>query len=589
MLLRKKEERSSLKLNKAKGTYQKRFCFIAVLFSVLCFSNISNAEQTGKNQSAPQIVEIKQDVNSILTNIVQEEQKHHLFSQIPYDQKSALAQQIFTFLSSERKKTLPKKSSFLDKRKVENIDHLFYFYAENSFKPYWIEGENISPKAQEYFSYMEKAYYDGLKPEDYTPYYNESDQSNNVPELSDETREKEKAERDISISLSFVKYAQDARGGRLNPPQISSLMTPKLNIPSAYDILSGLIKSEGEGRITLSQYHPVHKEYALLKKKLKTLIDSDNNQEKTIAYGSILKTGMKDNRVPLLRERLKISLPEGDEDPTLYSKALSDAVILYQKRNRLKRNGLLNKETIASLNTPSSKKQRDNIISNMERWRWLPDNLGERHIIVNIPEYKLRFYQNSQLVKETRVIVGKTANATPVLSSQLDNIVVNPFWTIPPSIMKKVILPGMDRDPSYAAKRGYIVRGKGKNISVRQPPGPRNALGFIKFLFPNNHAVYLHDTPNRSLFSSSSRALSFGCIRVQEPFNLAGMILEKDAPWTEKKLRSLIGSGERYIKVTQPTYIHLTYFTLIPDGQGEFVNYPDIYGFNSRVIKALGL
>jgi murein L,D-transpeptidase YcbB/YkuD len=239
------------------------------------------------------------------------------------------------------------------------------------------------------------------------------------------------------------------------------------------------------------------------------------------------------------------------------------------------------------LATPlASPRLEGDIVANMERWRWLPATVAPRYLLVNIPEFKLRLFENGQVAHETRVITGRPETPTPILSSLMDHAVVNPSWYIPPSIMKKEILPGLAADPGYAERRGYQVIRRGGQISVRQPPGERNALGFIKFMFPNGHAVYLHDTPNRSLFSASRRALSHGCVRVEQPFQLADFVL--GAEWSESRLKKLIGRGERTIRLPAPMPVHLAYFTIEVDAFGSIRTFEDLYGYNRRVRAALG-
>jgi L,D-transpeptidase YcbB len=244
---------------------------------------------------------------------------------------------------------------------------------------------------------------------------------------------------------------------------------------------------------------------------------------------------------------------------------------------------------VAALSGPSVAVREAELIANMERWRWLPQDLGQRHIMVNVPEFRLQFLDNGRTVHQTRVIVGKENSQTPIFSETMKYLVVNPSWTIPPSIMKKEILPGLAQDPYYAARKGYKVIRRGNTISVQQPPGERNALGYVKFMFPNNHAVYLHDTPNRNLFSASKRALSHGCVRVDKPFELADEIFSNDAKWTGQKLRSLIGKGERYVHLSQPLPVHLAYFTLAVDEKGELKSFNDLYGLDRKVRAALNL
>src|SRR5829696_3410020 len=224
---------------------------------------------------------------------------------------------------------------------------------------------------------------------------------------------------------------------------------------------------------------------------------------------------------------------------------------------------------------PAQARLADDIVSNMERWRWLPTDLGRRHVWVNVPEYKLRLIKDGRPVHEARVIVGKPDTPTPLFSDEMDHAIVNPSWYVPPSIFKNEF----NSDPALAAARGYdVIYGKYGSITVRQPPGERNALGFVKFMFPNKHAVYLHDTPNRNLFSAEKRAFSHGCVRVDKPFELAEEIMGQDGKWTEERLRGLIGKGERYVNLTDSLPVHLTYFTLSVDEKGELKRFEDIYG-----------
>jgi L,D-transpeptidase YcbB len=224
------------------------------------------------------------------------------------------------------------------------------------------------------------------------------------------------------------------------------------------------------------------------------------------------------------------------------------------------------------------------LVANMERWRWLPSDMGRRHVFVNVPEYRLRLMQDGRPIHEARVIVGKPDTPTPLFSDEMDHAIVNPSWYVPPSIFKNEF----HSDPYLAAARGYeVVRTKGGGLSIRQPPGERNALGFVKFMFPNRHAVYLHDTPNRRLFAAEKRAMSHGCVRLDQPFRFGEFVLGPQ--WTEARLKSLIGQGERTIRLPEKIPVHLAYFTTFVDDKGELRHLADIYGVNNKVRVALGL
>jgi murein L,D-transpeptidase YcbB/YkuD len=305
---------------------------------------------------------------------------------------------------------------------------------------------------------------------------------------------------------------------------------------------------------------------------------------------------MRDPRVPLLREHFGLetrtagTLDAPPGDPEAYDAGVAGAVTAFQRRRGLPATGLLNPQTVAALAAPAAPARIESdpaILVNMERWRWLPADLGRDYVLVNIPEFRVRVVRDGRPRDEARVIVGRTETPTPIFSGMMEYAVVNPSWNVPPSILKNEFLPALARDPSYAARRGYEVVYRNGNISVRQPPGERNALGFIKFLFPNNHAVYLHDTPNRALFSASQRALSHGCVRVEDPFRFADAVLPDE--WSSERLKKMIGKGERTIRLTEKLPVHLAYFTASVDEFGGYRTLPDLYGHDARMKAALGL
>jgi L,D-transpeptidase YcbB len=238
----------------------------------------------------------------------------------------------------------------------------------------------------------------------------------------------------------------------------------------------------------------------------------------------------------------------------------------------------------ARVNPAAPARLEGDIVANMERWRWLPSDMGRRHVFVNVPEYKLRLMRDGRPMHEARVVVGKPETPTPLFSDEMDHAVVNPSWYVPESIFKNEF----HSDPALAAAKGYdVVYGKNGNVTIRQPPGERNALGFVKFMFPNKHAVYLHDTPSRRLFANEKRAFSHGCVRLDQPFRFGEFVLGSE--WTETRLRSLIGKGERTIRLPEKIPVHLAYFTLSVDDKGEMRSFADIYGVNNKVRGALGL
>jgi len=260
----------------------------------------------------------------------------------------------------------------------------------------------------------------------------------------------------------------------------------------------------------------------------------------------------------------------------------------FQRANGLPASGALTARTISALSGGDPAQLEGEIVANMERWRWLPRDLGATRVEVNIPDYQVKVTRNEKVVHRARVIVGKVETQTPIFSDSMEYLVVNPYWNVPPSILRKEMLPAFQKDPGYFTKRGYEVVQRGGQMSVRQPPGERNALGQIKFMFPNDHAVYLHDTPSRALFANPRRAYSHGCVRVDKPFALAQALLPSD--WSEERLRKMVGGrNEKTVRLASHIPVHLQYFTIFTDEIGKLEVREDIYGHSRKVRTALGL
>jgi L,D-transpeptidase YcbB len=222
----------------------------------------------------------------------------------------------------------------------------------------------------------------------------------------------------------------------------------------------------------------------------------------------------------------------------------------------------------------------------MEMWRWEPRDMGEERIEVNVPDFSLRVLKGDQTLHRARIIVGKPETQTPIFSNAMRYILMNPSWTVPPSIIKKEMLPKLAKDPDYLTDLGYEVTQHGDTITVKQPPGEDNALGRIAFMFPNEHSVYLHDTPSRSLFASARRAFSHGCVRVDQPMALAEIVM--GAGWSERRLDALVGGEERTLMLPRPVPIHIEYFTAFVDNEGALQLRDDLYGHTRRVESLLG-
>lgn len=464
-------------------------------------------------------------------------------------------------------------------------DAIRSFYEARTYKPLWISGGAWTEAAKAVSARLAAAAEDGLDSRAYT-----------VPSLPDKPDEKALADADLRLSAAAVLYARDARGGRVNLASISRLITPHLDLPAGDAVLAKLDEAGAKAGEALQGYNPATPGYLALKARLAALRGPVATAVKPLRLpaGPALRVGMRDARVPLLRTHFNLeSRPAGTFDkppgePDEYDSVVADAVAKFQRGRGLPGNGVLNVQTVLAL-ADAGRAARPTggeaeLIVNMERWRWLPGDLGSDYILVNVPEYRLRAYRGGVLRDEARVIVGKPESRTPLFSGLMEYAVVNPSWYVPPSILK-TMAPKL---AGYGGKTwgGYEVVRRGGHISLRQPPGERNALGFIKFMFPNQHAVYLHDTPNRSLFSASKRDFSHGCVRVDDPFRLADAVLPD---WSQDRLKKLIGKGERTIRLPEKLPVHLAYFTAFVDDGGTYRTLPDLYGYDAPMRAALGL
>jgi L,D-transpeptidase YcbB len=451
------------------------------------------------------------------------------------------------------------------------------FYAARQFVPVWRRAGQWSDQARSVLTRLQRAGDDAL------------DLGIKLPALATTGSDGQAiAAAELDMSRAVVRYAQYARGGRVDPRRVSVLITAKRDIPAVLDIMRVISVAEFAGD-TLRAYNPPHPGYTALRDKLADLRNRDEDKKlPPIAFGRTLRIGMRDDRVPLIRLRFGVSADDEGRE-TLYDTKVASAVAKFQRSRGLAANGRLSKATIRALRGNSRDRLEQEIVANMERWRWLPADLGKTHIMVNVPEYSMAMIRNGQEIHSARVIVGKNDTQTPIFSDLMSYLVVNPYWNVPVSIIKNEMLPAYQRNPDYFSRRGYEVKKVGERLVVRQPPGPRNALGYIKFLFPNRHAVYLHDTPGRHKFKYAARALSHGCVRVQDPFKLAGIILSGQRGWSERRLRRLIGGKERTIHLANKLPIHIVYFTARVDESGELAVHRDIYGHSSRLKRLLGL
>ena len=474
------------------------------------------------------------------------------------------------------------------------------FYAARDFQPIWTDAGRATDKARRIAFRLAKSELDGLDPDDYTT---------GILRLGAgaAATPDEVAAAEFDFSRAVLRYARQAYGGRLDPRSISSMITITPEHPDPVAAMADIAAAEDPVAV-LEGFNPGHAGFKALHAKLGELF-FDNTARTVIKIpdGKLLKLGVKDHRVALLRQRF--ALEDGD-DPETFDDIVDQAVKDFQSAHNLKPDGIIGRGTYGVLNADSGDRVAD-VVANMERWRWLPHDLGRRYVWVNIPEFQLRVVTAAgEVTHTTRVVVGTPSNQTPVFSDQMEHIVVNPYWNVPSSIATKEMLPKIQNDPEYFQRRNYeIVQQVGKKTQVidpasidwsaveagklpfrfRQPPGSGNALGRIKFMFPNQHAVYLHDTNSRGLFKRDYRAFSHGCVRVDDPLAFADAVFAEQPDWNSDRLKKLFGGREQTIKLDEHLPVHITYFTARVDDGGKLVLLNDLYGHNARVKKALGL
>lgn len=330
---------------------------------------------------------------------------------------------------------------------------------------------------------------------------------------------------------------------------------------------------------------PAHEGHERLQEALERYREAAGRGEpEPVPPGPTLKLGAEGERVVALRARLAAAaeaegaepLPETDE-PELFDDSLEEAVRAFQERHGLAADGAAGPATLVELNRTAEDQIRK-IEVNLERWRRMPADLGERHVLVNIAAFRLEAVEDGRPVLDMRVIVGRPHSPTPVLSSAIEDVVLNPSWYVPRSIASKELWP---KGRSYLRRNGFQVLPDGK---LRQKPGPNNSLGQVKLRFPNRFGVYLHDTPTKSLFDRAARAFSHGCVRIERPEELAAWVLSGDPEWTPEAIQDALDSGrERAVELPEPIPVHIAYWTAWVDDQGTLRFGPDVYDLDSSI------
>ncbi len=483
------------------------------------------------------------------------------------------------------------------------VSKLASAYGERGFHPMWVDGRGLLPRAVAVIAEIAKAQEWGLDKSAFQ-LPAATFKSSDVHTL---------AGAEAQISYAVAKYAAHAGGGRVDPSQLSKWLDQKPRLVDVKALLSEISGANDPASI-LTAMHPKHPGFRNLLKAYLKLIDPAPAKPETgfvtLPPGPRIEPGTRHPDVAMVRQRLGILATAYEED--LYDDRLAAAVTKYMKiGRRVKlaidakvRDALNNPPELLArkADTPTAKK----LLVNLERWRWLPNDLGELHIWNSLTEFETRVTKSGDVIHAERIIIGKAETQTPIFSDRMEYLVFQPEWGVPNSIKVKQLLPALQEgNDGILDERGMkiIINGKEKEpgdynwdqtdiryVPVYQQPGPDNPLGQVKFMFPNKHDVYMHDTPTKNLFNDRKRTYSHGCIRVRNPRKLAELIMGLDQGWGASEVGNVLGRNSKpsnRIELTRPIPVHNTYFTAFADEEGKVRTVPDIYSHDQRISDAL--
>jgi L,D-transpeptidase YcbB len=476
---------------------------------------------------------------------------------------------------------------------------LAHVYSARDFQPLWTHRMMIT----QLLGAVEESFDDGLDPSDY--HLSEIRRFYNNPPANPE----QEARYDLLLSDAFLTLAGHLHYGKVDPESLD----PNLN---SNDVRSRRVLEErlqyaidsGQIALVLKELRPQYPKYEELRKWLaRYRVIASEGGWPVLADGQKLQEGERDRRIPLLRKRLNVSSDskvKGGDTSTVYSREMVDAVRRFQKLNSIDADGVVGAVTLHVMNIPVERRI-EQIRLNLERYRWFFSDVEPTCVMVNIAGFTLEYVEDGQYRWETRVIVGQPSRKTPVFRANMQSIVFNPQWVIPPTILAKDALPALRKSSSWLSKKklkiidrsGHVVQPESVNWSqysaanfpyrLQQTAGDHGALGRIKFLLPNRYIVYLHDTPNKELFEKSRRSFSSGCIRVENPVDLAELVLQDKGRWSRSQILEVIKRGKtRTVVLQKQIPVYILYLTAVAKGD-ELLFPDDVYNLDDNVLKAL--
>ncbi|MGR3501226.1 L,D-transpeptidase family protein [Pseudaestuariivita sp.] len=480
-------------------------------------------------------------------------------------------------------------------------DALAAFYKSNKFEPIWVGTDADDAARREAFIAAVRA----------APMHGLPAQTYGLGTLMSRMRSVQGAEAraalEVDLSRAFVDYAADMQTGALDPQRIDAEFMPReVPLRDRADYLTGIATSAPHAFI--ASLPPASPEYTrLMKAKIQMQHQLDRGAWGPKVQANSLKPGQTGAAVATLRNRLAAMGYGTRSASAVYDDRLASAVMAFQEAHGLTPDGVAGAGTMAEVNVPFERRMQSVLVA-MERERWLnrPEGLGARHILVNIPDFTAKIIDGGKVTFETVAVVGKDTydRQTPEFSDEMDHMVINPSWYVPRSIATGEYLPKLRANP-YAVSHLEITDSRGRVVNrgavnfaqysassfpfnMRQPPGRTNALGLVKYMFPNKHNIYLHDTPAKNLFGREVRAFSHGCIRLAEPFEFGYALLSAQEADPKGYFQSVLRTGaERRVNLEAPVPVHIVYRTAFTTAKGELRFRRDIYGRDARVFRAL--
>jgi murein L,D-transpeptidase YcbB/YkuD len=492
--------------------------------------------------------------------------------------------------------------------------HVQNFYQSYGYSLPWVKGMEPTAQAQQVIALLLKAEQEGLSAED----YDGTRWSDRLAKLKPATVQPSEADAvrfDVALTVCVMRYISDLRIGKVNPKHFKfglDIEAKKYDLP---EFLKEDVVNTTDLAGALAKVEPPYPGYQRTIQALHTYLEFAKEYDgkslpapqKTIAPGDSYPG------VPQLIGLLRLvgDLPANANvpvDETVYQAPLVDAVKSFQRRHGRVPDGRIGAQTLADLNVPLTRRVRQMQLT-LERWRWLPVGLNSAPIVANIPEFRLRAYdENYNVALSMNVVVGKAYNHnTPVFSDTMKYVVFRPYWSVPYSIAKSEFFPRIASDPDYLAKKGFevvnsrqevvtsgpvtgdiLAQLRAGKLFIRQTPGPKNSLGLVKFIFPNSYSVYMHDTPAQEFFAKSRRDFSHGCIRLEKPADLAVWVLRNNQGWDMDRVRAAMdGKPNQQVNLARPIPVLIVYGTVIVTEDGLIHFYDDIYGHDAALEKVL--